>query len=125
MFPHLPDVFDLNLVSPQIVQGSQILNGIYTNAEAVLQSGNLNSHRARFHINTIVNEAFPLIVSMEALEGAEWLHTWLNTCMNLYVSMLAQLSDVDDRENSRYDLWSIGDRKVFKGLQFLTPGCNP
>jgi hypothetical protein len=102
--PALPSAPTHGLASwpPNVLQGYDALSSLYSAAILALQSDS-ESHRLNFHLDSIVNDAFPILLAFE--EGADSypsLLPWLKRTATLYGNLFDDFCKLGEKMKGKY-----------------------
>jgi hypothetical protein len=72
-FPPLPEHFDNDNWSPNVIQAHSILFDAYSHAFQALNAGDSDAHRLRIHSDRLLNRMLPILEAMEPeVLNPEW-----------------------------------------------------
>jgi hypothetical protein len=97
--PILPPLPDAPLDSPwsaNLHLAHQVLTDMMSHADQVLRQGDSDPLRVRFHIETLMRTAIPILQALEAGAGDEGLPTpWINLCAENLGELVRNLRQVE------------------------------
>lgn len=82
--------------SSNVLQACKRLTSMHDHAMQVLQT-NGEMHRIQFHIQTIMNDALPILLALEGTAEYDGLSVaWLHDCSQQFVTLIDQLRSAED-----------------------------
>lgn len=95
--PPLPAPGTLHAWPPNVTHGQQVLSDLYGHALQAL-STDAEPLRLEFHSESIVNDAFPLILAFEHGQNQfPALLPWIKEVAEIFIEMLKSIRDAEER----------------------------
>lgn len=100
--PPIPPHGENNPWSPNVFNAHQVVSDLFRHAEQALRRGDPDPNRIQFHLNSLMNDAIPLLYALEAHAEEEGLEVeWIVSCAEVVGTLVGELQKAEESLRGR------------------------